>query len=366
MVPRPTILLDKQTTDAHDNPAIAIDGEGYIWIFSNTHGPAVRSYIHRSTKPYSIDAFERVAQISLSYGDPWYLPGQGFMLVQNRYTDGRAVAFQTSVDGREWSKPALLAQFKGHYGIAEPAPDRKRVAVVFDYHPRGLDTRTNLYYIETRDFGKTWTTVDGSAVETPLREVINPALVRNYEAEGLLVYVKDVKFDSAGHPVILYITSKGWQPGPANGPYVWWTARWDAAKWVIQKFTESDHNYDFGQLDIQRDGSWRIVATTDPGPKPFLTGGEVVMWNSADQGATWARLATVTQNSARHQTFPRIPVDAQDDFYAFWADGDPEKVSDSSLYFTNKAGSGVWKLPESMTEDFAKPERRFINPQFSV
>src|SRR5829696_3695137 len=38
-VPRPRILLDKHTSDAHDNPALAIDGDGYLWIFSNTHGP---------------------------------------------------------------------------------------------------------------------------------------------------------------------------------------------------------------------------------------------------------------------------------------------------------------------------------------
>ncbi len=40
-VPRPTILLDKQTSDAHDNPVIAVDGEGYIWIFSTSHGRKV-------------------------------------------------------------------------------------------------------------------------------------------------------------------------------------------------------------------------------------------------------------------------------------------------------------------------------------
>jgi len=32
MVPRPTILLDKGTSDAHDNPLISIDDEGYISV----------------------------------------------------------------------------------------------------------------------------------------------------------------------------------------------------------------------------------------------------------------------------------------------------------------------------------------------
>jgi hypothetical protein len=37
-VANPTILLDKRTTDAHDNPVISIDDKGYIWIFSTAHG----------------------------------------------------------------------------------------------------------------------------------------------------------------------------------------------------------------------------------------------------------------------------------------------------------------------------------------
>ena len=33
MVPRPTIVLDKNTSDAHDNPVISVDDKGFIWIF---------------------------------------------------------------------------------------------------------------------------------------------------------------------------------------------------------------------------------------------------------------------------------------------------------------------------------------------
>lgn len=47
MVPRPTVLLDKETDDAHDNPVLAIDGEGYVWVFSNSHGVERPSYIRR-------------------------------------------------------------------------------------------------------------------------------------------------------------------------------------------------------------------------------------------------------------------------------------------------------------------------------
>src|SRR6476659_8602188 len=33
-VPRPTILLNKKTDDAHENPTISIDDRGFIWVFS--------------------------------------------------------------------------------------------------------------------------------------------------------------------------------------------------------------------------------------------------------------------------------------------------------------------------------------------
>jgi len=42
-VPRPVVLLDKQTGDAHDNPVIAVDDAGHVWIFSTSHGHPRRS-----------------------------------------------------------------------------------------------------------------------------------------------------------------------------------------------------------------------------------------------------------------------------------------------------------------------------------
>ena len=40
-----------------------------------------------------------------------------------------------------------------------------------------------------------------------------------------------------------------------------------------------------------------------------------------------------------------------------WADGDTTKPSESSLYFTDREGTAVWKLPARMTADFAKPQK---------
>lgn len=354
-VPRPRILLNKRTADAHDNPAIAIDGDGYVWVFSNTHGPENRSSIHRSAKPHDIDAFETIAaNISLSYGQPWFLDGRGFMLIQNRYADGRAVAFQTSRDGRSWTDAKLLAQFKGHYQISGPSRDVKRIGVAFNYHPRGLDTRTNLYYIETSDFGETWRNASGEALAVPLNDVKNVALVRDYESAGSLVYLKDIQYDASDRPILVYLTSKGSRAGPEFGPHQWHTAHWIDGAWRIRDITTSDHNYDFGQLYVEPDG-WKLIAPFAPDPAPFMTGGEIETWQSRDDGAAWTKLKSLTHDSPRHHTFVRQPLHAHDDFYAFWADGDPRKASDSSLFFTDKQGSAVWRLPVEMGSDVEAP-----------
>jgi hypothetical protein len=357
-VPRPTILLNKHTTDAHDNPTISIDDAGYIWIFSSSHGTARPSYIHRSKQPYSVEEFERVWQTNFSYTEPWYIPSQGFLFLHTRYAGGRNLYWMTSPDGRDWSEPHKLAKIDmGDYQISWRTGTR--VATAFDYHPKplGLNGRANLYYLETSDFGRTWRNGEGKPVSTPITNIPNAALVYDSRKDGLLVYLKDLNFDAQGHPVIMFLTSKGFEPGPTNGPREWKTARWSGKEWVIRPFTTSGNNYDHGSLYIEPDGTWRVIAPTELGPQPYNPGGEMVMWTSADQGATWKRVKQLTHDSPRNHTYARRPLNAHPDFYALWADGNARQASESCLYFTNQRGDHVWRLPSSMTADSAAPEQ---------
>jgi len=370
LVPRPTILLDKKTTDAHDNPVISMDDKGYIWIFSTSHGTSRPSYLHRSKKPYSVDQFERVGATKIedgkqvpitnfSYMQPWFVPGQGFMafFTRYRYPADRTVCAMTSPDGIHWSAWQRLGAIdKGHYqtGIAT----EKKAGTVLNYHPtpKGLNWRTNIYYLETTDFGRSWHAADGTVLALPLTEPHNAALVHDYEAEGLLAYLKDIRYGRDGLPVLLFITSKGFESGPKNDPRTWTTARWTGDEWVIRPAFTSDNNYDMGSLYIEDDGTWRIIGPTQTGPQPYNPGGEMAMWTSADQGATWRKVKQLTHDSKMNHTYARHPVNAHDDFYAFWADGHGRQPSESSLYFCTKAGV-VYRLPRRMTADFAKPER---------
>jgi hypothetical protein len=357
MVPRPTLLLNKGTEDAHDNPVMSIDDDGHIWIFSNSHGTSRPSFIHRSLKPYDIREFELIKTTNFSYGHPWWDPGNGFLFLQTLYEDrGRSLYWNTSLNGKDWSKPQLLARAElGHYQIT--AHQAGRTASVFNVHPLpvGLNERTNLYYVETTDMGKSWKTAGGETIQVPIRSAANPALVHDYKSDKRLVYLKEIAFDRDRRPVILYLTSASYESGPKSDPHIWHTARWTGSAWEIREFTRSDHNYDFGALWLEPDGTWRIFAPTDPGPQPYTTGGDIVMWTSRDQGKSWKRIRRLTASTERNHGYVRKPVNAHPGFYGLWADGDTLKPSISHLYFTDKDGSAVWQLPDKMSSDFAKP-----------
>lgn len=366
MIRRPRVLLDKKTTDAHDNPVMSISGDGHIWIFSNSHGTSRPSWIHRSLRPHDITEFELVRETNFSYGQPWWIPDQGFCFLHTRYGGGRVLHWAESADGREWSEPRVLARMEmGHYQTSRQ--HGSKLGTMFNYHPEpvGLNARTNVYYVETPDAGGTWRTADGTPAETPMTSPEHPALVRDYESEGLLVYLKSIAYDRKGEPVLMYLTSRGYASGPRNDPRQWWTAAREEGDWVFRKFTISDHNYDFGELYIEAAGEgelWRVIAPTEPGPQPYNTGGEMAMWISTDRGESWKLHRRLTRDSEYNHTYARAPMNAHPDFYALWADGHGRKKSKSRLYFTNREGDKVWVLPGRMTEEHARPEVAF-NPE---
>lgn len=368
-VPRPTVLLDKHTNDAHDNPVMAIDKDGFIWIFSTSHGVARPSYIHRSKKPYDIDAFEHVPAVrregdhetpidNFSYFQVFYDRDAGFRAIFTRYNypAARTACFMSSADGVRWSEWQRLAAIEqGHYQIG--AVGGGKIATMLNMHPKGkgLNGRTNLYYLESTDNGKTWQTAAGAPVEVPLTSVKNPALVRDYQAEGLLVYLKDLQFDRDSRPVLVFSTSTGFEPGPQNGARTLRIAKWDGRDWTFHDVTTTDHNYDSASLSFDGNGTWRIIGPTEPGPQPFGTGGEMVVWLSADKGETWRKDKQLTAGSKLNQSYARRPVNARPDFVALWADGNARKPSESHLYFCNAKGD-VFLLPAIMYEETARPQ----------
>jgi hypothetical protein len=365
----PVILLDKKTTDAHDNPVISIDDKGFIWIFSTSHGIARPSYIHKSKKPYDIAAFETIKATetvdgqekpfdNFSYFQVYPIKGKGFIALFTKYNKAnqRVIGFNTSKDGVKWNEWKVLAHIEeGHYQIS--TEQNGKVGVAFDYHPKGkgLNYRTNLQYLETSDFGKTWKNIKGETAQLPLTSSKNLAVVHDYASEKKNCYLLDVTFDPNGKPAILVISSKGYEAGPANSPRNWTLYRWKNNAWESHIVTTSDSNYDMGSIYVESDQRLKVVGPTVDGPQAFNPGGEVAMWLSKDGGKTWEKEKQLTQNSTMNHSYVRRPMHANSAFYGIWADGHGRKPSESNLYFTTENGD-VFKLPRHSSDAMITPE----------
>lgn len=405
LVARPQIWLDKGTGDAHDAPVIALDDEGYIYMFSNTHGESRQSWIRKSASPHSIDSYNDLLSPTspadmavfgnpadnpgmsgnprFSYSSAWYVPNateeEKFLLLHTRYISGHRDLFTTtSVDGDTWTERKGLSQIEsGQYQTSWIKPDGMTVGTIFNVHPAsgGSDARTDLYYLETSDQAQTWQTVDGLTLVDNRGGNNNPLMSRPDQpihgaaqvydaAPGERVYMKGINYDAAGNPVIMFLTSPSHVPGDLGEPgpdRFLKTARWTGSEWAIKDFMPTDHNYDFGAFHIEQDGTWRVIAPFIDGPQQYGTGGEIGMWTSTDQGDSWVLEKQLTSGSYYNHTYVQRPLHAHEDFYGFWADGDAFEPSSVHFYFTNKQGD-VFHLPYDTTSDFVTPEPYFTRP----
>jgi len=357
---KPVVVCDKEgVNDPHDNPSLQIDDKGHLWVFVSGRGKIRQGFKYRSIKPYDISSFEKITSEEMTYPQPWYFKGKGFLHLFTKYTGVRELYFETSSDGINWSEDRKLAGIRegqdkqgGHYQISQQWGDK--VGTFFNRHPNGdVDRRTDLYYLETVDMGQNWTTASGEVVTLPLTGSSTAVRVVNYSDQKLNVYLCDINFDAAGHPVCLYVTSRGHQPGPENAPYIWRVTRWTGKEWESAVVGTSDHNYDMGSLYILPE-KWLIVAPLVNGPQLWGAGGEVAMVRSTDSGKTWTMTRQVTCNSPRNNSYVRRPQHARDPFMYYWADGNPHQFSISKLYFGDSSGQ-VYEMPYRFSGEWVKP-----------
>ncbi len=360
-VSKPVVVYDKMgVDDPHDDPSLLIDEEGYLWVFvsgRSTRRPGIKL---RSTNPYDISKFDIVSEETFTYPQIW----QGethFIHFFTKYTGVRELYFETSEDGYNWTEdqkiagiPSAKDERAGHYQVSEIYKGGEIAGTFFNRHIDGHpDTRTDLYYMQTKDLGKSWTNIRGKKVKTPVEKISSPIRVIDYHSQGKNVYMKDMDYDTYGNPYCLYLISNGHEPGPENGPYEWMLTYYQNKEWITRTITTSDHNYDMGSLYLNGN-TWKVVAPTGNPPQKWGVGGEVEIWESTDQGENWEKSMVVTSSSPRNHAYVRRPLNYKAPFSYFWADGHPHEMSRSELYFGDFEGN-YWKLPYDMESDFEKP-----------
>lgn len=357
-VPRPTIVHDKGgVDDPHDNASLAIDETGHLWVYVAGRGRIRPGFVYRSVKPYDITQFALISSDEICYPQPWPIPGKGIFELFTKYTGVRELYWNFRKPDGSRGEDQKLAGMEGQYQTSFRRGNR--VITAMNRHPGGHpDRRTDLYYVETRDLGATWQNVAGTTIKTPLTDPNNAALVKAYSKEGRLVYLNSITLDADGNPVILVVTSSSHLAGPQGEPRAWEVLHHKNGHWLVHVVTYSTHNYDTGPLWIEADGTWRIVGPTEAGPQHWGGGGEIAVWTSRDEGNTWQKTRDVTWNSPRNHSYVRPVVGAESDspFAMLWADGHADKMSVSRLYFANREGTVVRRLPYDMKDPFATPE----------
>jgi hypothetical protein len=58
------------------------------------------------------------------------------------------------------------------------------IVTAFNYHPGGVDKRTNIYVMLSRDGGRTWLDASGKELAIPLKKPDNSALVLDAKSQG--------------------------------------------------------------------------------------------------------------------------------------------------------------------------------------
>lgn len=352
-VPKPVIVFDKMgVNDPHDNGTISIDSGGYIWIFISGRGRTRPGYIFKSRMPYSIDSFDLMKEGEIVFPQPWWISGSSFILMQTKVKRGRELYWRTG-DGTNWEPEQKLAGMGGHFQVTNVFG--KTLYSVFNYNPEGNnDKRTNLYLVKTSDMGKTWLNVAGEVIKTPLEDVQNNALL--YDSEKKLVYINDLNFDSEGNPVILAILSNDSGQEVGNLTHELSIFQWKDKKLNINKICNVPHNQCIASIYPEKD-IWKVLSPYVEDPKKSDSVNEIVLWTSIDKGSSWQKAANVTSKSVFTNSYVRRPLNASDEFYSFWSDGDPLKRSECRIYFTNKKCNKVWALPYNMIKETERPER---------
>lgn len=362
LVSRPVVVCDKMgIDDPHDNPAILIDDQGYIWVFVSGRGRVRMGFKYKSKKPFYINEFEKITTEEMTYPQPKKM-GSNYFNFFTKYMGVRQLYFEKSENGIHWSEDSLLAAIpdkkgekSGHYQISAQWQEKK-IGTFFNRHPNGVvDKRTDLYYLETVDMGETWTTVGQQTLSIPVNEKDSPSMVIDYASSKKNIYLKDMVFDKVGRPICLYIRSNGHKPGLQSQPYEWCITKWDGFQWTTHTITSSDHNYDMGSLLFHEEKLY-LIAPTAIGPQKWGVGGELQLWQSDDLGVHWIKEKELTQKSKMNHSYVRKSENYKAPFVFFWADGHAHQFSKSELFFGNLQGE-IWKLPYSMDNESELPKK---------
>jgi hypothetical protein len=190
------IIFRSDYCDQHDNAAIRVDNNGYIFVAKAARGSWRKSFLYKSVNPYDITEFKVIDSGYKAYPQLWSM---GMV-----YTKYNGHLRETWIMANNCEKKLASG---GHYVVSYY--DGKFIHVFSNWHKNGdLNNRGGVYYMRSAN-GCNWQDANGNALTLPLEPDSNETRVKAHNGE--MIYLKDVKVDERG-PVLLFAKSTTWNP----------------------------------------------------------------------------------------------------------------------------------------------------------
>lgn len=319
-------LIEFPDNDGHRNPALHLDGSGYLYVFA--HSKSTPTWVKVSDAPYDISAWHWGASIpgTTTYPQPHELTS-GEITVFHRAGPKWGWCFAKSTDGFQTVGPTTEViipsswSYQGVYALTASANGVVHlICTVLDY---STQVRRHVWYVKSTDGGTTWTDSSGGAYSLP---VIAQQAEKIFDSGPEQVNLQDLRIAPNGKPVALI--SHGQIPGQWS-----WKILKDGGVYPIPVTT--DRQFDCGGLLIVAADDYRAYLPSAVG-QAGCDGGNIEEWRSADGGEIWALHAQLTSDPYNHNDV-KVVNEGHSDFRAFWGYGDASYDSPGHLKFLSDA-----------------------------
>lgn len=313
--------------DAHGNPSLLVDEDGYVYLFYGAHGHPIQ--MRRSISPESLDerSDEYLIEASASYPQPYQIaPSTIIVSYRRAHSNGtHPWCYRVSTDrGETWSpsEDIVYSETDAIYAITEvgaerPVRDFHMALNPFDY---GTLKYPNVYYLFSEDSLSTFMLRDGTSIGEPPFTL--PELDLVYDSGENTSHVNDLALDSEGNPYILFSVGP-WDHHAAPATGEWRVARHDGNDWQTSNVAPCDHLFDRGCIVIRDGMPLRVYL---PIADDFHDGGEMTEYSSYDDGETWVPTDQVTEDSEHSHNYAVKVLNSDPEFEVMWSYGS----SDSS------------------------------------
>ena len=361
-----TVANNPGDTDAHANPAIAINDSGYIFMFYGSNGN-IDTKMKRSSNSEDISTWDSEVTIFTergAYPQPFFIGNTLYMF--HRYDEGtnpgdfpRAIEYINSTDwGSTWSARTKIAQqgtdTNPYYVSVKGSDNSIHVCWMNNRHTSYSDNSMwGIYYMYSTDNGSTWTKRDGTSITLPANETTADIIWAKGTNNLNSVWTLDIQLDSSNNPYILFINGTRTACDENYGTFDYKFAKWTGSAWVNYTVaTGANHLLDRGALRVIDSSNFKAYLTL--GGQSNEDGGEIQEYTSTNGGVDWSKTKDITSNSNNiEHNYPVTVVDGQNDLQMIWGFGDSNPTNvygwGESETFTQTKGS-IGDVPDGWTE----------------